>query len=236
MANRVWLPVLAAAMLVISGCGDSAETSDVNQEEAASSSTDTESAAVSNSDDDNAPAVSSDSDTDSSAADSDAVESRQAEEELARAEALEGEDAEQETAPQPEEVEADEETLAADPEDVLEEGGAMPGEATRSDVDDIIAETERRFEEAQQRLEEQFQEVEQQAPITDTVSEEEMDERWEFDSSLPESARSEESNRGSDVDALIEDTERRFEEAEQRLNEQFEAIEEERPDSLSEAE
>lgn len=234
MANRVWLPVLAAAMLVISGCGDSEETSDVDQEETPSA--DSESASTSNGADDNQPAVSSDDDTESNGADSDAIESRQAEEELERAEALEGEGAEQESAPQPEEVEADEDTLAADPEEVLEEGGAMPGEATRSDVDDIIAETERRFEEAQKRLEEQFQEVEQQAPITDTISEEEMDERWEFESSLPESARSEESNRGSDIDALIEDTERRFEEAEQRLNEQFDAIEEERPENLSEEE
>lgn len=234
MANRVWLPVLAAAMLVISGCGDSEETSDVDQEETPSA--DSESASTSNGADDNQPAVSSDDDTESNGADSDAIESRQAEEELERAEALEGEGAEQEAAPQPEEVEADEDTLAADPEEVLEEGGAMPGEATRSDVDDIIAETERRFEEAQKRLEEQFQEVEQQAPITDTISEEEMDERWEFESSLPESARSEESNRGSDIDALIEDTERRFEEAEQRLNEQFDAIEEERPENLSEEE
>jgi ElaB/YqjD/DUF883 family membrane-anchored ribosome-binding protein len=181
--------------------------------------------------------VSSGSDPDSSEADSDAIESRQAEEELERAEALEGEGAEQEAAPQPEEdVEADEETLAADPEEVLEEGGAMPGEATRSDVDDIIAETERRFEEAQQRLEEQFKEVEQQAPVTDTISDEEMDDRWEFESSLPESARSEESTRGSDVDALIEDTERRFEEAEQRLNEQFDSIEQERPENPGEGE
>ncbi|SER66085.1 hypothetical protein SAMN04487958_102174 [Vreelandella subterranea] len=230
MIKSVWLPVLAAVMLVVSGCGDNDETSDANQqEEPASSSNDV--AAGSAGAEEEEP-VTAELDANGSEEDSDTIESRQAEEELARAEALESDTVAEEAAPQTEDVEAGEDTLAANPEDVLEEGGAMPGEATRSDVDEMIAETERRFEEAQQRLDEQFQEVEEQAPVIEPISDEEMEERWEFDSSLPESARDEERTRGSNIDELIEDTERRFEEAEQRLNEQFESIEAERPESF----
>ena len=101
----------------------------------------------------------------------------------------------------------------------------MPGEATRSDVDDIIAETERRFEEAEQRLEEQFQEVEQQAPTLEPMENEDVPPSWDTESSLPERTPLQDDSDVTDVDALIEDTERRFEEAQQRLEEQFQELE-----------
>ena len=62
------------------------------------------------------------------------------------------------------EIEADAETLGESPVDTLEEGGALPGEPTRSDIDAWLEETERRFEEAQRQLEAQFEEAERREP------------------------------------------------------------------------
>ena len=105
----------------------------------------------------------------------------------------------------------------------------MPGETTRSDVDDVIAETERRFEEAQRQLEQQFQEIEQQSPELTPMESDPIEPSWERDSNLPESSSLEGELEARDVDALIEDTERQFEEAQQRLEEQFQALENEEP-------
>ncbi|SDL45459.1 hypothetical protein SAMN05192555_104261 [Franzmannia pantelleriensis] len=55
------------------------------------------------------------------------------------------------------------ETLGEGP-DTLDEGAALPGETSDSDIDAFMEETERRFEEAQRQIEEQFEEVESQQP------------------------------------------------------------------------
>lgn len=226
MVNRLWIPALAALALLLSACGDSQEEPTVAPDESASSVSDDEVVQ-----DEDAPAAAE------NAAEmpepeeiEDSVEARQAAAELEQAEALRAEDSDTltEQPQEAEEIQAGEDTLATDPEDALDETSAMPGETTRSDVDDIIAETERRFEEAQQRLEQQFQEVEQQSTTLEPMENEDIPTRWEMDSSLPESSRLEDDLESTDVDALIEDTERRFEEAQQRLNEQFEEIERDR--------
>lgn len=221
MANRLWIPALAALALLLSACGDSQEEPTAAPEEGASSVSDDEVA----------------QEEEAAAAEipepeviEDEVEARQAAEELEQAEALRAENGDELTE-QPdagEEIQAGEDTLATDPEDALDEASAMPGETTRSDVDDVIAETERRFEEAQRRLEEQFQEVEQQSYSLEPMENDDLPASWETESSLPESSRLEDDLEATDVDALIEDTERRFEEAQRRLNEQFEEIERER--------
>jgi vacuolar-type H+-ATPase subunit H len=142
---------------------------------------------------------------------------------------------------EPGEVEAEAETLGESPGEVLEEGEALPGETTRDDVDAIIEETERRFDEATRRIDEQFEEVEQEAselaPMDSADQEsgqeplEPMDpeEMQEYDS--PSSLEEDEAlPGGTDVDAIIEEQERRFEEAQRRLEEQFEEAERRNPE------
>lgn len=127
-----------------------------------------------------------------------------------------------------EEDEAD--TLGESPLDALEEGGALPGEPTRSDIDAILEETERRFEEAQRQIEQQYQELDKTPPSLEPMEGDAVPE-----SSLapmpgdvePSSAIEREAERSgelsqSDVDAWLEESERRFEEARRQLDEQFE--------------
>ncbi|OJA04057.1 hypothetical protein [Halomonas sp. QHL1] len=234
MANRVWIPALAAVALLLSACGDSQEDPTVTPDDN-SAVTDEETTQDEGAGQEEASsAAESEADISSPEEVEDDIESRQAAEELERAEALREDSDSQSndtqstdsvTAGEGEEVEAGEDTLAANPEDVLDEEGAMPGEATRSDVDEIIAETERRFEEAEQRLEEQFKEVEQQAPTLEPMESDDAAPSWDTESSLPERTPLQDDREASDVDALIEDTERRFEEAQQRLEEQFQELE-----------
>lgn len=157
MANRVWIPVLAAVALLLSACGDSQEDSNVTPDD---NSEVTEDETVREAE---APAVAENAAEMSSPEEGeDEIEARQTAEELERADALRedgSEDASTDGGTPSAEVEAGEDTLAADPDDALDEDSAMPGEATRSDVDEVIAETERRFEEAEKRLEEQFKEA-----------------------------------------------------------------------------
>ncbi|WP_386083196.1 hypothetical protein ACFIOZ_08210 [Vreelandella sp. F11] len=231
MANRVWIPAFAAVALLLSACGDSQEdpsvTTDDNSAVTDEATTRDEGAGA-----EEAPeAAENSADIATPEEVEDDIEARQASEELERAEALESDTQPDDTSSSDvataggEEVEAGEDTLAASPEDVLDEESAMPGEATRSDVDDIIAETERRFEEAEQRLEEQFQEVEQQSPTLEPMESEDVSPSWDTESSLPERTPLQDDREATDVDALIEDTERRFEEAQQRLEEQFQELE-----------
>lgn len=128
-----------------------------------------------------------------------------------------------------EEDEAD--TLSDSALDTLEEGGALPGEPTRSDIDAILEETERRFEEAQRQIEQQYQELDQ-TPTTlepmedDAIPESSLAPMTEEDGE-PSSAIEREAERSgelsqSDVDAWLEESERRFEEARRQLDEQFE--------------
>lgn len=128
-----------------------------------------------------------------------------------------------------EEDEAD--TLSDSALDTLEEGGALPGEPTRSDIDAILEETERRFEEAQRQIEQQYQELDQTPPSLepmedDAIPESSLAPMTEEDDE-PSSAIEREAERSgelsqSDVDAWLEESERRFEEARRQLDEQFE--------------
>lgn len=215
MVHRLWIPALAALGLLLSACGDSQEESPITSEESTASVVDEDVAQG-----EEAPVAPEEIEDD--------VEARQAAAELEQAEALREENNAEAESAAVEDIQASDDTLAADPDDVLDETSAMPGETTRSDVDDVIAETERRFEEAQRRLDEQFEEVEQHSTPLEPMADDEFSPSWETESSLPESTRLEDDLETTDVDALIEDTERRFEEAQQRLNEQFEEIERER--------
>ncbi|MCG6658708.1 hypothetical protein HOP52_13185 [Halomonas campisalis] len=137
-----------------------------------------------------------------------------------------------------EEVAADTETLGESPADTLDEGAALPGETTPDEIDAIIEEQERRFEEAQRRIDEQFDAVERDAPVfepmEDTMDFETRLEPIEGDpaeverdttGTLDDEAALPGETTGSDIDALLEETERRFEEAQRRLEEQFEEAE-----------
>lgn len=133
-------------------------------------------------------------------------------------------------APADEPVEADAETtLGASPEATLEGDAALPGEATREDVDAIIEETERRFQEAQQRIDEQFEQAEQEASVPEPKEGDDVSSSIDIDSSLDDDPLAGEGARGSDIDAIIEEQERRFEEAQRELEQQFEEIEREVP-------
>ncbi|WP_444677141.1 hypothetical protein [Halomonas sp. E19] len=143
---------------------------------------------------------------------------------------------------QPDEVGAGDDagTLGGSPEATLDNGGALPGEPTRSDIDAVLEETERRFEQAQREIDEQYEEVEQEGTALEP-----MEESTDFRSTLEPmqigdpgttSAIDEEAERRgevtqSDIDALLEETERRFEEAQRQLDEQFEEAERREPRS-----
>ena len=223
MANRVWVPVIAAMALLLSACGDSQEDPTVVPEDN-SEVTDDETVR----DEESPEAAENAAEMDSPEQVEDDLEAQQAAEELEQAEAMrEGSESPNgaNSVDDAATVDAEEDTLAADPDEVLDEEGAMPGEATRSDVDEMIAETERRFEEAEQRLEEQFQEIEQQAPTLEPMESEDFSASFDENSSLPERTPLEDNREATDVEALIEDTERRFEEAQQNLEEQFQELE-----------
>jgi len=145
------------------------------------------------------------------------------------------------------EVDAEAETLGESPADTLEEGAALPGETTRSDVDAIIEETERRFEEASRRIDEQFESAEEVTPELEPMEAspdfEPMEAAdYESDIGLDEASGSELDERealpgestSSDIDAILEETEKRFEEASRRIDEQFEEAERQAPGSASE--
>lgn len=137
-------------------------------------------------------------------------------------------------APDPDEVpeeipEAD--TLGESPASTLDEGAALPGETTADDIDAMLEETERRFEEAQRRIEEQFEEAEEEAAVPEPLEGDEgFDAGMEFDSGLDDEALGTGGPTSTDIDAIIEEQERRFEEAQRRLQEQFDEVEQELPE------
>ncbi|MCL7928934.1 hypothetical protein [Halomonas llamarensis] len=229
MANRFWIPTLMAAALLLNACGESEEASNSVPEDGATVSERAEQ--------DNA-AASNNKEVEESSEQPTQVEQNTQTGPSTQAE-QEKEAREETQAMTAEDVQADEDTLSADPSETLEEDG-LPGEVTSSDVDDVIAETERRFNEAQQRLDEQFKEVENQAEALTAEEldldklEEDVSTDWETDmelpdSSFPDSIQQEGELGEDDVQAMIEETERRFEEAQQRLDEQFQELEEENP-------
>ena len=218
MAKRAWIPAAAALTLALglAGCGDAED--DVGPTEAEQSE---------------APAV--------EAEQGEALDAEAPDEAPPVADdPLPGEEgplADDDLAPE-EEVAADTETLGESPADTLDEGAALPGETTPDEIDAIIEEQERRFEEAQRRIDEQFEAVESDDPVFEP-----MDSTMDFDTrlepiegdpaeverempgTLDDEAALPGETTGSDIDALLEETERRFEEAQRRLEEQFEEAE-----------
>lgn len=123
------------------------------------------------------------------------------------------------------------ETLGESPASTLDEGAALPGETTRDEIDAMLEETERRFDEAQRSIEEQFEEAEGEAAVPDPMEgDDAYDAGMDFDSSLGDDQLDTGGPSSSDIDTIIEEQERRFEEAQQRLEEQFDEVEQELPE------
>lgn len=204
MTTTFWKPTLLATLLALglAGCGNGDESTGGGD--------------ASQPAEEQAPAV---AESDDSSADGQAAE-----------EAPPAEEGESETMSADAEVSADVDSLGESPEDALEEEGALPGEATREDVDAIIEETERRFEEAQQRIDEQFEQAEQEASVPEPMEGDDFESSIDIDSSLGEDPLAGEGAGESDIDAIIEEQERRFEEAQRELEQQFEEMEREVPE------
>lgn len=153
------------------------------------------------------------------------------------------------------EVDVEAETLRESPADTLDEGEALPGETTSSDVDDIIEETERRFDEASRRIDEQFESAEEGSPELEPMEGAPEFEPMESPALEPMETPDFESDIGvdvapgsdlderealpgestsSDIEAIIEETEKRFEEASRKIDEQFEEVERQAPGASSE--
>lgn len=204
MTTTFWKPTLLATLLALglAGCGNGDESTGGGD--------------ASQPAEEQAPAV---AESDDSSAD-----------EQAAVEAPPAEEGESETMSADTEVSADVDSLGESPEDALEEEGALPGEATREDVDAIIEETERRFEEAQQRIDEQFEQAEQETSVPEPMEGDDFESSIDIDSSLGEDPLTGEGAGESDIDAIIEEQERRFEEAQRELEQQFEEMEREVPE------
>ncbi|MCA1770985.1 MAG: hypothetical protein LC652_13940 [Halomonas sp.] len=130
----------------------------------------------------------------------------------------------------PEEI-PEAETLGESPASTLDEGAALPGETTRDEIDAMLEETERRFDEAQRRIDEQFEAAEEEAVVSESMQgDDEFDAGMDFDSGLDEGELDTGGPTNSDIDAIIEEQERRFEEAQRRLEEQFDAVEQDLPE------
>lgn len=140
--------------------------------------------------------------------------------------------------------------LGSSATDTLQSEQAVPGEASRSDVDAILEETERRFEEASRKIDEAYQQAEASAPDSSGT------EAAGVDASAPEptsavddsgdgaasaspladgdgqgGASSAPGNDSSEVDAILQETERRFEEASRKIDETFEEAERQVPET-----
>lgn len=213
MTTTFWKPTLLATLLALglAGCGNGDESAGGGDASQSAEQVPEEQAA-----EEQAPAV---AESDDSSADGQAAE-----------EAPPAEEGESETISADAEVSADVDSLGESPEDALEEEGALPGEATREDVDAIIEETERRFEEAQQRIDEQFEQAEQEASVPEPMEGDDFESSIDIDSSLGEDPLAGEGAGESDIDAIIEEQERRFEEAQRELEQQFEEMEREVPE------
>lgn len=241
MLHRFWIPTLAATALLLSACGDSSEPTPTPADEAPAEQS-SQPAEPDPPADDSVDAPVQD---DAPAPDDDLSDAQQ------NAPAGNGE-AGSTTAGN---VEADNETLSADPQEVLNNDEAsLPGEVTKSDVDDVISDIDKRFEQAEQELKAQFEEAEKEAPAVESLPGE-NDVSARGDVALPEDARSMDepsvdelsdssvSNTPAldgelgktEVDELIEDAERRFEETQKRMQKQFEELEQEDVETSSDA-
>ncbi|WP_206022800.1 hypothetical protein [Billgrantia bachuensis] len=220
MAKTPWIPAAAALTLalMLAGCGDDDEPTAPSQGDEPAAET--------------APASEPSEDEPST------PPPAEEQEESAESESVPAESENAVSPEENEEVDADSETLGESPADALEEGGALPGEPTRSDVDAIIEDTERRFEEAQRQIDQQFEEVERSNPALEPMeggsdSEPTLEPMEEEQGGVSSTIEREAERTGevtqSDVDAWLEETERRFEEAQRELDEQFKEAERSEP-------
>lgn len=204
MVKRPWKPVLLAALMVLglAGCGNGDEPTPAATEPT--------------------PA-----ETEPDALDDELPPEEQAglvEEEASTAEVTDP------AAEVPEEI-PEAETLGESPASTLDEGAALPGETTRDEIDAMLEETERRFEEAQRRIDEQFEAAEEEAAVPEPMEgDDAFEAEMDFDTGLDEDQLGTGGPTSSDIDAIIEEQERRFEEAQRRLQEQFDSVEQELPE------
>ncbi|PMR73863.1 hypothetical protein [Billgrantia endophytica] len=221
MAKKPWIPVAAVLALALGlvGCGDAEEDAGVTETEEvgtpAGEATDDMATEEDETLQEEAPAPLPAEDDTAEASEEDGV-----------------------GLPPDDDIDTDVETLGESPTATLEEGGALPGEPTRSDIDAILEDTERRFEEAQRQIDEQYEEAEQDPPVFEPMEDPTSLEPMEDDergatSTINDGDALPGETTQSDIDALLEETERRFEEARRQLDEQFE--EAERRDPQSEA-
>jgi len=128
--------------------------------------------------------------------------------------------------------------LGSSATDTLEQGQALPGESTESDVDAILEETERRFEEAQRKIDETYKQAEATSATQGTPdSEGQQSDTGDGEASAPsvpdpveEPVQLEGSS--EEVDAILQETERRFEEAKRKIDETFEQAERQVPEEV----
>ncbi|MDT8895307.1 hypothetical protein RSO41_11645 [Halomonas sp. I1] len=235
MSMKFWTPLALALMLVLVGCGDDegAPTDDGSATQETSDAPQQQSDGTATTDD---------------ASTQDERVARDAEDGGAADQAM-SETSNASTA-EPSQEDAGELTDAPSalgaPDDgeaggVLDESEAMPGETSSDDVEDIIQETERRFDEASQKIDEQFKEAEQETPepvAPESETGADLDAALESSSELPgpeDATTLEEASSDPEVRAILEETERRFEEASQEIDRQFEQAESRVPDEISDS-
>ncbi|MDR5860557.1 hypothetical protein FZZ93_08190 [Halomonas eurihalina] len=230
MAMKFWGPLALAAVLGLAGCSDdesapageesvSQEAGAQQQQETGSATTEAEATqgerVARDAEDGDAPqAAGETADVSASAPESDTSQGDVAE-----------------IADEPSAIEPPDEG------EVLNESEAMPGETSSEDVDAIIEETERRFDEASKKVDEQFKEAEQETPestVPESEASADLDAALESPSALPDDATTlEEGSSDPEVQAILEETERRFEEASKEIDQQFKQAERRVPDEIS---
>jgi hypothetical protein len=214
MVKQPWKPALLAALIALglAGCGNGDEPAPTAEESPAEPA-----------------AVEEDAGVEPEALDDELPPEEQAGLVDDEAEAAEEESAAEVPDEVPEEI-PEAETLGESPASTLDEGAALPGETTADDIDALIEETERRFEEAQRRIDEQFEAAEEEAAVPEPMEDDDaFDAGMDFDTGLDDDRLDTGGPTSSDIDAIIEEQERRFEEAQRRLEEQFDEVGQESP-------
>ncbi|ATJ81810.1 hypothetical protein [Halomonas beimenensis] len=206
-----WRPLVPILALFLVGCGDEeAPSSETSSPEAPSAAVET------------APEL------EASAPDAPAAEPA---EEASRS-AAEGDS----PGPQP----ASDETLGGEVAgDVLDEGAPPSPDAADDEVERILEETERRFQEASQTIEQQYEQAERESrPEGGVEAGGDPSTSMELEAALEEESPALEGEAAletdPEVEAILEETERRFEEARRKIDEQFEQAERSVPSEIRE--
>ncbi|WP_404298271.1 hypothetical protein [Halomonas sp.] len=228
MVNRPWKPALLAALMALGllGCGNGDEPAQTTTDPSPAEPT-AQQESVEESVEENAEPAESEPE----ALESELSPEEQAGQVQEDASAVDVTDSAADVADEASEERLEAETLGESPASTLEEGAALPGETTRDEIDAMLEETERRFEEAQRRIDEQFEAAKENAVAPEPLEgDESLDDGMDFGSGLDEEQLDTAGRTSSDIDAIIEDQERRFEEAQRRLEEQFDAVEQDLPE------